>query len=540
MKPERHALLLTILRSPKIEVARLRLATAEVVAMIRADRVELLMDVYRIAREEEALRKDGKGDAEDLPINVKVSSLDGWRQGQDGEQGGLDEEGKRATMGDDVPEVDEKRKNRAPRKSKATPLPEGDAQAGGGRKKRRALGPPEDGAPRELLPGSSLVLQRSVSTPGVPQFGPGQDAIEGNGPSAPLQRSLSQANVEWNGSGPGLTPQQAEAQARAEASRRQVASDAVNNAVSAGLLYGQANRFQFNNYDQHLSNFHQPMSAAPSSQYFDYNFVPEHALQQIGTMSAPQGQHAQLYPEQPMFPQQQQHQQQQPQQHQQQQQSQHSQQHPHSQHLSTQSSPMVNTSQFPYSPNFAFGSFDAGSMPNNGNEQQAHNVNFGNENGANGGPSGALGLQGVPASGQNNLPWSQSFDGNSAGFVMNTGWNGALPEHMQMQHSNQMGMPGSAPARMAPLPDVTGGDETAEGDSTMDRSFNTTRSTIDGPSTPPQQPDGNHLLQPFSQQSDAQAGYTSLSDFYNTQSKASRDVSNNAFDPTAWTTSDAA
>ncbi len=65
MKPERHALLLTILRSPKVKVARLQLATAEVVALIKADKVSLLMDVYRIAREEERLRerkaKDGEG-----------------------------------------------------------------------------------------------------------------------------------------------------------------------------------------------------------------------------------------------------------------------------------------------------------------------------------------------------------------------------------------------------------------------------------------------------------------------------------------------
>lgn len=54
---ERHLLLLTILRSPKVQVARLQLATAEVVALIRADKVSLLMDVYRVAREEEKMRE---------------------------------------------------------------------------------------------------------------------------------------------------------------------------------------------------------------------------------------------------------------------------------------------------------------------------------------------------------------------------------------------------------------------------------------------------------------------------------------------------
>ncbi|TKY89819.1 hypothetical protein EX895_001116 [Sporisorium graminicola] len=83
MKPERHALLLTILRSPKVKVARLQLATAEVVALIKADKVSLLMDVYRIAREEEKLREKGAGE-KDREIRVGVSTLDGWcREGSE-------------------------------------------------------------------------------------------------------------------------------------------------------------------------------------------------------------------------------------------------------------------------------------------------------------------------------------------------------------------------------------------------------------------------------------------------------------------------
>ena len=82
MKPERHALLLTILRSPKVQVARLQLATAEVVALIKADKVSLLMDVYRIAREEEKMR-EAKVDT-NTPMTVGVSTLDGW---SDAEQG---------------------------------------------------------------------------------------------------------------------------------------------------------------------------------------------------------------------------------------------------------------------------------------------------------------------------------------------------------------------------------------------------------------------------------------------------------------------
>jgi len=78
MKPERHALLLTILRSPKIQVARLQLATAEVVALIKADKVSLLMDVYRIAREEEKMR-EANVDL-DTPMKVGISTLDGWSE----------------------------------------------------------------------------------------------------------------------------------------------------------------------------------------------------------------------------------------------------------------------------------------------------------------------------------------------------------------------------------------------------------------------------------------------------------------------------
>jgi hypothetical protein len=78
MKPERHLLLLTILRSERIQVARLQLATAEVVALIRADRVSLLMDVYRIAREEEKMREAGVD--MDTPMTVGVSSTDGWSE----------------------------------------------------------------------------------------------------------------------------------------------------------------------------------------------------------------------------------------------------------------------------------------------------------------------------------------------------------------------------------------------------------------------------------------------------------------------------
>lgn len=76
MKPERHALLLAILRSSQTRIARLQLATAEVVALIKAGKVSYLMDIYRVAREEEKLRDDGLD--VNTPVTVQVSSLEGW------------------------------------------------------------------------------------------------------------------------------------------------------------------------------------------------------------------------------------------------------------------------------------------------------------------------------------------------------------------------------------------------------------------------------------------------------------------------------
>ncbi|KAL4400835.1 hypothetical protein ACI68E_002157 [Malassezia pachydermatis] len=76
MKPERHALLLAILRSSQTRIARLQLATAEVSALIKAGKGSYLMDVYRVAREEEKLRDEGRD--MNSPVTVGVSSLEGW------------------------------------------------------------------------------------------------------------------------------------------------------------------------------------------------------------------------------------------------------------------------------------------------------------------------------------------------------------------------------------------------------------------------------------------------------------------------------
>lgn len=76
MKPERHELLLAILRLSQMRIARLQLATAEIVAHMKPDKVSLLMDVYRVAREEEKLRDEGKNG--DTPVQVGVCSVKGW------------------------------------------------------------------------------------------------------------------------------------------------------------------------------------------------------------------------------------------------------------------------------------------------------------------------------------------------------------------------------------------------------------------------------------------------------------------------------
>lgn len=76
MKPERHALLLSLLRCGVVRIARLQLATAEVVALIKAGKVSLLMDVYRLAREEERLRDEGTDS--NTPVTISVSTTKGW------------------------------------------------------------------------------------------------------------------------------------------------------------------------------------------------------------------------------------------------------------------------------------------------------------------------------------------------------------------------------------------------------------------------------------------------------------------------------
>lgn len=61
MKPERINLLMTMLRCGKVLVNRLELATAEVAAFIPSDKINLLREIYKVAREEELFRADEIG-----------------------------------------------------------------------------------------------------------------------------------------------------------------------------------------------------------------------------------------------------------------------------------------------------------------------------------------------------------------------------------------------------------------------------------------------------------------------------------------------
>ena len=57
MKPERISLLMVMLRVGKVPINRLELATAEVAAFIPPDKIHLLREIYRVAREEERLKQ---------------------------------------------------------------------------------------------------------------------------------------------------------------------------------------------------------------------------------------------------------------------------------------------------------------------------------------------------------------------------------------------------------------------------------------------------------------------------------------------------
>ncbi|PWN37111.1 uncharacterized protein FA14DRAFT_10053 [Meira miltonrushii] len=136
MKPERHELLLTILRSSKIKVARLQLATAEVVALIKADKVSLLMDVYRIAREEEKMRE--KGLETDKECSVQVSTLEGWSEADQCAIATEKGEGEEGTTSEQRADADESTEN--PRKRSGVQIGRSASTSAASRPKRQNVG----------------------------------------------------------------------------------------------------------------------------------------------------------------------------------------------------------------------------------------------------------------------------------------------------------------------------------------------------------------------------------------------------------------
>ncbi|PWN23042.1 hypothetical protein BCV69DRAFT_106245 [Microstroma glucosiphilum] len=455
MKPERHSLLLTILRSPKIKVSRLQLATAEVVAMIRADKVNLLMDVYRIAREEERLRESGKG-VTDRPITVGVSTLQGWQRGGiNGEKGGLSEEGKRATLGDDVPESSERRTGAGAAMQVAA----------------SSSGPLAQARKRE----NSQTMSRN-SLNGTSSLGPVEK-----------RQRLSIIKVE--------TP---EAMASNNLNNLRVAAIAMAAATAHDAGHRAAQQQQQFQQAVHAQSFATPSHVQLRLNELDGRYPPQMQQQQHfqldaahpGSMSAPQPAPAQLYPHhhEPQH-RQQQHQ---------------TQQH---QYLTHHSSSVGNSPAIGYSYELDgqtfLGNFDA-SRPQQQNVQQIEASN-----------AGSLGLHGL---GVGTLQHAMMWDGSGleAGNVQQPWSSSPAPQmHAQQQQQQQQQQPqqqedqmsllrahlaeaGSsgrataspstlAGAHRATFVHNSGGGDDSMGDMTldMDRSFASASSHRSGPATPP-------------------------------------------------------
>ncbi|KAH9822302.1 hypothetical protein DFH28DRAFT_1217145 [Melampsora americana] len=72
-KPERMRLMLAILGSGRIEVARLELASAEQAAYLTQDKMTILRDIYIVAKEEERLRSTWPANGSFRPFKVRLS-----------------------------------------------------------------------------------------------------------------------------------------------------------------------------------------------------------------------------------------------------------------------------------------------------------------------------------------------------------------------------------------------------------------------------------------------------------------------------------
>ncbi|CAO1628438.1 unnamed protein product [Parajaminaea phylloscopi] len=511
MKPERHSLLLTILRSPKIKVARLQLATAEVVAMIRADKVNLLMDVYRIAREEERLRQARAETADSEPISVGVSTLDGWKAGGvNGERGGLDEEGKRATLGEDTPESEEKSaKGRAERASKKRSFAQAlsrsmSTSAADKRPRASADAGSSNAVSRDSIDTASLHVgsnpAKRLSAPGVVGLQRSVSHQHLGMAENELQRSLSgreqmpsPASVAMTNSWSAQAATSAKNTSSEGALRRQAASSAAASAAvaAATLSYGASgHRGGSAGGFEHLSaSAPSPFGEAGSPQYLrQQGAAPPQRVQSrvpAGAMSAPQGPHAALYPAAAT--------------------SHHGQ--PQGSASAT-ASPALNYN-YQFNAQFMSNPFDQPTMalppqpssqgPHGGPvhaQQQQHGLFTMSQADFSDAGAGALGLHGLPT---DLSSWS-SFDPT---FVQ---WPPSASHPSLTQHQQQSHLPfNSAPARIVALPSTLGDDSTVNSSvdlSTGDLSF----ASSAGPATPPQGgPDTHALLLQRQLQSQAQS-----------------------------------
>lgn len=448
MKPERHSLLLTILRSPKVKVARLQLATAEVVAMIKADKVNLLMDVYRIAREEERLRENGRGSTDNIPINIGVSTLDGWKVGGDGEKGGLDEEGKRFTTAADTPDMDEKKGKKNVKKrsnlsaamvrSASTSASASAAAAAAGSKRQR-MSLADEASGHVINSEASQPMQKSASASGL---GIGARSA---GPSRLGLSASSHYAEECRNIPTVMRPRSSEdlSQPLSYPQQTQPTPSFFPTSSSASPLFDQP-------------SFESSQSFQPSR--------PIGAPMQPGTMSAPHGGQPHLYPV-----------------------------HFHASNLpvSADHSPAMPQYGFAYNPAF-LNPFEPSAA--NQTRMQGNQTGSYHQPNVQDSPAGAngLGLQGLADS---SLPWASPFEESPMTFesMDNSAWNTApahqpssLHEHLMRSHmASEMDSAGGTPGRMVSLP--TGGNGSGDdsfGDLSLDRSF--VSATTEGPATPSQ------------------------------------------------------
>lgn len=437
MKPERHSLLLTILRSPKVKIARLQLATAEVVALMKADKVSLLMDVYRIAREEETRRHAG-GDM-DAPMKVAVSTIEGWSESEQCAIVSPDRAGSPSLE----EETSTSRANRK-RPASSTPLTRSASMSSGAVRSSKRLAGPNFGLGLDLSGNSNASNSAMLEVPAASN----RRMQSNNGSSTWLlheatQHGIKRTSVSSHQSAP--MPTQGLSQSSATA--------------SSSIPFGHSQQQQQQGLQQ---NYGLMTPLTTSAQLMDPSFLTathhDHPFGSTGGdenrfagyMSAPTG-HAQLFP------------------------------HGSSSHfynMHAMRPPQSQTSAPPQMDNFS-GYHDQG-------QQQMHRFDMS-------GDGGALGLQGV------SMPWNlaSSFGnyGGSEGVGSSTqGWwegssadgrlsalqmQGEVQHHPQAspQHHQGQALRNNSSTLSVPQPGV--------GDGAFDTSF---ASTIEsgGPATPPE------------------------------------------------------